>query len=168
MQTFHSVFTLRSPELLNVLLSQILLPKLSSDIGISGACLSCLLSPSFFEVSTFSFASTTRNYNIVISVDHSSFSYHALQLPESHFLNVEGKYPSHRNIPFTEIIHWLVEVGGTEADASREASSGQPPRYAAFPLPASTSACVNYDLHYHQGVTQTPLFSPLYMIFYSH
>lgn len=140
----------------------------SSDIGISGACLSCLLSPSFLEVSTFSIASTMENYNKVILADHSSFGCHALQMPESHFLNVEGKYASHRNNPFMEIIHWLVEIGRAEADASREESSGQLPRYTAFPLPASTPTRVNYDLHHDQGLAWTPLFSSLYMIFYSH
>lgn len=85
MQTFYSVFTLRSPELLNALLSWVLLPKLSSYIRISRACLFGLPYPSFFEFSTFSFVSNMENYNIVVSVDHSSFFDHVLQLPAFHF-----------------------------------------------------------------------------------
>lgn len=85
MQTFHSVFTLKSLELLNALLSRLLLPSFSSYIRISAVCLSCLLFPPFFESTTFSFASNMEYYDLVVSVGHSSFFYHVLQLPAIHF-----------------------------------------------------------------------------------
>lgn len=149
-------------------LSYISLPKLSAYIGISGACLSCLLFPSFFWSQHFFLCILLENYNIVISVDHNSFCYHALQLPESRFLNVEGNYASHRNHRFTEISHL---AGWNNSDRGRLLQGSmlsQLPRYSAFTLPASTTTCVDYHLHHYQGIAWTPLFSSLYMVFYSH